>query len=511
MCVLLGVGTALGCEDTVLIPQRDWINPQSLDFGPRPLGNIYTQNVSLTNRSNAESVVGAVRFDPDVAAFNARTENNQTLTGQPLRPGRQIDVRVNFQPGAVQVYDTTMYISVGGTEVPLDITASGVEGTSEILVNPSALEFGSVLIGSRVTRTIEVENTGNRSVSLSQILIAGSPMPDRMDDATLYVTRPGSQTAVRDVFFAAGERQTFEVHFRPAGENRTETQLELVFVGQENAVVATAGTGVIPGALECSPVFHDFGQKIRGQIDRASVRCTAVDGVVRLAAIGFDVGSSRFFGAEGAPSAGTLIPDGQSVFFHINFVAQGLPKVHEASFVLTPEGGGVASTLFFRAEVVAPPVADTQVSVRLEWDTLGTDLDLHFVRGDRQPFDSLNDCFFRQKNPDWGVLGDPIDDPYLDRDDTNGFGPEDMNLALARETRYNVYVHFYRAPVGGRPSIASVSINLFGTEVAVPSRQLVGCGESWYVGRIDINGAARTGNFTLGDLVTDLSARAECP
>lgn len=502
---------ASGCDETQIIAQRDWINPQSIDFGERAVGGLYTQMVTLNNRSPADSVVGSVRFDPDVAAFNARTQNNQTLTGQPLRAGRQVEVSVNFSPSQVQAYDTTMFISIGGTEVPLEITANGVESSSEITVEPAVLDFGSVLIGSRVTRTIVVENTGNRSVSLSEVLLSGSRMPERMEGALYFVTRPGSQTPVRELFFAAGQRETFEVHFQPSSDVREEALIELVFPGQPNVAVSTSGQGVVPGALQCSPIFHDFGQKIRGQTDRASVRCTAVDGSVRIANIGFDVGSSRFFGAEGPPPVGRLIAQSESVFFFINFVAQGLPKVHEATYVITPEGGGVPTTMFFRAEVVAPPVADTQVSVSLTWDTPGTDLDLHFVRGDRQPFDTLHDCFFRQKNPDWGVLMDPLDDPYLDRDDTNGFGPEDMNLALARETRYNVYVHFFRAPVGGRPSLAQVSINLFGSTVAAPSRQLVGCGEVWHVGRIDIDGAARTGRFTSTDTVADLAARAECP
>lgn len=507
---LLAVG-GWSCEDTLIIPQRDWINPQSLDFGARPIDTVHVQRVTLTNRSPADSVVGSVRFDPDVAAFTARTENNQTLTGQPLRAGRQVEVRVNFTPSQVQVYDTTMYISIGGTEVPLPITASGVEASSEITVNPGALEFGSVLIGSRVTRSVVVENTGNRAVSLSEVLLGGNRMPDRMEGALFFVSRPGSQTPVRDLFFAAGQRETLEVHFQPSGEAREERLIELVFAGQARVPVNTAGQGVVPGAFQCQPVFHDFGQKIRGQIDRVSARCTAVDGAVRIANAGFDVGSSRFFGAEGAPPVGRLISAGESVVFFLNFVAQGLPKVHEATYVFTPEGGGTPASIFLRAEVVAPPVADTQVSVTLNWDTPGTDLDLHFVRGDRQPFNMLHDCYFAQKNPDWGVTMDPLDDPFLDRDDTNGYGPEEMNLALSREARYNVFVHFYRAPVGGRPSLAEVSINLFGTLVATPARQLQGCGELWHVGRIDIDGAARTGRFTPVDTVGDLTARAECP
>ncbi len=501
---------SLGCEDTALIAQVDWLNPQSVDFGPRVVGSRYTEKFTLTNRANTEAVVGSVRFDPDVAAFTARTENNDTLTGQPLREGRPLDVRIHFEPAEVKAYDTAMLISVGGTEVPLPIKASGVEGNTDILVTPSTLDFGPVLIGSRVSRTIEVENAGDRSMSLVEVFSGGLPMPDRMDNALFYLTKPGEQTAVRDVFFAAGDRQTFEVHFKPSAETQSAAELDLRFTTR-NAIVVTSGTGVVPGALECAPVFHDFGQKIRGQFDRASVRCTAVDGAVRLSNVGFEVGASRFFGTESAPPVGRLLAAGESVLFHVNFVAQGLPKVHEAEFTLTPEGGGVATTLFFRAEVVAPPIADTQVSVSLNWDTPGTDLDLHFIRRNEAPFNRLHDCFFEQKNPDWGIPEDPLDNPYLDRDDINGYGPEEMNLALVSEVEYNVYVHYYNSPVGGRPTIANVPINLFGVEVARPVHQFTNCGESWHVGRITVDGASRLGSFTPSGAVTDLVARSKCP
>ena len=90
--------------------------------------------------------------------------------------------------------------------------------------------------------------------------------------------------------------------------------------------------------------------------------------------------------------------------------------------------------------------------VELTWETpgdldptdtgpdAGADLDLHFLDpqatgpdldGDGQPdgwFDLVNDTFWFNPQPDWGSA-DPNagDNPGLDRDDSDGWGPENLN------------------------------------------------------------------------------------
>ena len=89
----------------------------------------------------------------------------------------------------------------------------------------------------------------------------------------------------------------------------------------------------------------------------------------------------------------------------------------------------------------------------------GADLDLHFlhplavqpgepdVDGDGEPdgwFNQPFDCFWFNGFPDWGSL-DPLtdDDPGLDRDDTDGAGPENINLNIPEALTYRVGVHYW--------------------------------------------------------------------
>jgi hypothetical protein len=109
--------------------------------------------------------------------------------------------------------------------------------------------------------------------------------------------------------------------------------------------------------------------------------------------------------------------------------------------------------------VVVNSLPDEDIHVELTWttpgdpnetDTEGTDVDLHFRHPNGQRWNqSPYDCYFANPNPDWGPTG-PMSNPSLDIDDTNGAGPENINLNdpdFTDQTTlpgpYLVGVHYY--------------------------------------------------------------------
>jgi hypothetical protein len=75
----------------------------------------------------------------------------------------------------------------------------------------------------------------------------------------------------------------------------------------------------------------------------------------------------------------------------------------------------------------------------------GADLDLHF-RHPNAPgwFTSPYDCYFANPVPDWGQIENPQDDPFLDLDDINGGGPENLSLRSPEDGGvYQIGVHYY--------------------------------------------------------------------
>lgn len=125
--------------------------------------------------------------------------------------------------------------------------------------------------------------------------------------------------------------------------------------------------------------------------------------------------------------------------------------------------------------------------VQLTWDA-ATDLDLHLLNGGSDLFET-GDCNYCNTSPRWGAPG-TADDPSLDRDDTNGYGPETITIDDPADDVYTAAVHFF----GGRnsddcrdhcdPSVATVRVFLSGVEVAAFSRELTTQDDVWTVASI---------------------------
>jgi hypothetical protein len=114
-------------------------------------------------------------------------------------------------------------------------------------------------------------------------------------------------------------------------------------------------------------------------------------------------------------------------------------------------------TAFKRIIIEARPEKD--LHIELTWSTPedpdqtdmhGTDVDLHVkhenggeVWGEgADPWD----CYFANISPEWGRAGDVVDNPTLDIDDTNGAGPENVNLSQPEPgVTYEVGALYFRA------------------------------------------------------------------
>lgn len=84
---------------------------------------------------------------------------------------------------------------------PLTLTlrGTGVASIHRLSATPTALSFGNVSVGASGTQTITVTNTGNSSVTVSQINLAGAALT--VTGLALPVTLSAGQTAGLDVVF----------------------------------------------------------------------------------------------------------------------------------------------------------------------------------------------------------------------------------------------------------------------------------------------------------------------
>lgn len=134
--------------------------------------------------------------------------------------------------------------------------------------------------------------------------------------------------------------------------------------------------------------------------------------------------------------------------------------------------------------------------IRLTWTTVGADVDLHLTPP------SGTDCYYANRNPDWGVAGDPSDDPSLDRDCITSCAEE--NLTIDKVTTpgdYRIWVHYYSDHDMGATT-ATVQIFKYGQLIGTASQVLSETGDSWTVFDFSIGaGMAIVGERPAGDVI----------
>ncbi len=154
------------------------------------------------------------------------------------------------------------------------------------------------------------------------------------------------------------------------------------------------------------------------------------------------------------------------------------------------------------------------VHVELLWNTpadpdetdtgpaAGADMDLHFAHplaqapdidcdGIKDPwFSNPFDTFWFNPNPNWGSVNANVpDNPSLDLDDTDGAGPENLNLdepegKVGAPKYYHVGVHYWNDH-GFGTSFATVNIYILGVLALQIEKVEMNVLDMWYVGKIN--------------------------
>ena len=124
--------------------------------------------------------------------------------------------------------------------------------------------------------------------------------------------------------------------------------------------------------------------------------------------------------------------------------------------------------------------APGDLHVEVSWSTAYGDADVHLLSTTRVPdagWFTVDDCYWANIGPDWGAAG-AIANPTLDRDDTDGYGPENITIATSPLSgRYTVGVHYYcqhsigmgAVAPGDGPTTATARVYCMGALIATYS------------------------------------------
>jgi len=121
------------------------------------------------------------------------------------------------------------------------------------------------------------------------------------------------------------------------------------------------------------------------------------------------------------------------------------------------------------------------VEIEITWDKDGTDVDLHLIQNDGEFYSVPDDCTNCNPTPDWGVIGESMDDPTLTVDDRDGLGPERINIpSEPADGDYRIIAHYFESDGLGD---TVVNMNLYiGGELRFRKSRQLSRNDAWDIG-----------------------------
>lgn len=473
--------------------------PAALDFGNVTVGSTKPAMVTFRNSGQVGYTLDEVLLS---TSFSLRGLD-EPLEGRALAPGATVSFSVVFQPATEGPRSDVLVLASGDTRFELPLAGVGVVPTrSELVVDPTSLDFGEIPVGTTDVKSLLVRNQGTAEATLTGFVLAS--IRSDASAGTIFATRTPAPVKVP----AEGSVQ-IDVAFTPPDATGYTEILEIISPSLSLPLqVNLSGRGPSEepaGTLACTPASLAFGTVERGSDAPLTLTCTPQNG--RITVTGASSSNASDFAITQPPPA-QAFGTGQSFDVVVEFRATGTLGPRMGTLVIDYQGaqGAEQVRVSMSGTVGAPPATATAFTIQLDWDTNDTDLDLHLTGPNGAPF-AFRDCYFGDTSPDWGVPGDPADDCFLDVDDVDGLGPERINVGRAAAGTYRVYIHYFEDARRRGNTAASVTVNLGGQQVGVYRRAGLICNDMWLVGEIRWDGM--TGTFVQVDRV-DWSLFGRC-
>ncbi len=514
------------------------VDPMDLNFGTVPLNQDATRTVTISNVGDGDLTISSLTLAAVAPTFfSLQTDTGEKFDGKAtmqtlptpwvLQPGAAKSLVVTFHGlDSVGHGANLVFASNDGQSPQTNVTLEANQTVACITMVPDkVLNWGAVLVGQAAVKTVKLTNCGTEDLLLNNFALAN-------DTDTAYVMDPATillgpaPAGPLPITVKKNQSVTVPITCTPPAAQTDAFKANLTFT--DNTLTPQKSI-----ELDCTGVSAACATPIIDCLEGEEVPPQSVihlDGSGSLAppgktltykwtvkkqpkgAVGYsfspsDTASKVSYGTS------TTTPNGAQIQLNV---------VGEYTFELTvkdSDGKDGCGPVDFT--VLVKP--DAGLHVELLWDTPldtnktdndGSDLDLHFAHPDAEKanictnplkmcgtkacacqvdgdadgtpdpwFNNPFDCFWYNPQPFWGNAQLPDDDPFLALDDTDGWGPENLNMAAPESVQYRVGVHYWDAH-GYGDSTATVNIYIDGALVNTFVQLLHEC-DLWWVKRID--------------------------
>lgn len=387
--------------------------------------------------------------------------------------------------------------------------------------SPSVVDFGSVLTNKKAVQAVQLTNCGDQHVNIKSVKIADNSSPY----FSLDLKGLGDFSETKPLVLPPAGSKTFLVIFLPEKVMKDENGKAIPEVGKvivdndtpySKLEIPLSGVGVdasCPVACfqvkdqKTGTIIPDKGE-VEPQTKLQMVDCSSDDtpgGVIagyKWKVVGPPLSADTFWPNNIYKSPEIQVNVVGCYEFHLKVTnSLGIESCNEAvQTVCVKAGKGCRVELLW--DTPADPDQTDQCGVPPNGSpcSCGTDMDLHFVHpngvgqgdidGDGKPdgfFDSKWDCFYFNPHPCWNMMkcDDPLSQPNLDLDDTDGAGPENLNYPIPEKgVCYKVGVHYYHdhcIPGGSYPTVRVYIDGVKKYEKTAPKMKML---DMWIVGEV---------------------------
>ncbi|MHB1431345.1 MAG: choice-of-anchor D domain-containing protein, partial [Streptosporangiaceae bacterium] len=209
-----------------------YAQPGSLSLGSLPVGTSTAASVVITNGGTTSETVSSV----------TQPGGPFTVTGLPsgtIPAGASVTATVTYQPTTVGTDSGQIVIKSGdGTSLTIGLSGTGIADVSQFTAAPTALNFGSVPVGTSATQTVVLTNSGNLPATITTtappVVPFGNPDPI-----------PAKQP------FNPGYDMKIPVTFTPASAGTVSSSYSITWTdaaGAHTISIPVTGTGIPPSS-----------------------------------------------------------------------------------------------------------------------------------------------------------------------------------------------------------------------------------------------------------------------
>ena len=184
-------GTGTGAEITV--------DPATVDFGESPVGTSDRRDIVIRNTGNVPAIVANIAS----TAPDFQSNGNQWCVGVRINPGSSCTMRIVFTPQAGGVRHGQLVISSNAPGSPAHVPLSGVGTVPGIAVDPTALDFGALMVGATSPpRSFTITSSGPAALRINEITLTGAHPGDfaLTEDCSIGARPPGDDCVVTVTF-----------------------------------------------------------------------------------------------------------------------------------------------------------------------------------------------------------------------------------------------------------------------------------------------------------------------